>query len=169
MTTTRPHEKAGRLMLWSGIFPVNICITRSTVSGGANQATMDHAVSSLLITLVAVIVATKLLGELAQRLGQPTVLGELLAGILLGASVLGVLDPSSPVIHALSEIGVLILLFEIGLHTDVRSLARVGGVSLTVASAGVAVPFALGYVTATPTEATVSETPPTRASDRTSV
>ena len=110
---------------------------------------MDHSASGLLITLVGVIVATKLLGELAQRLGQPTVLGELLAGILLGASVLGVLDPSSPVIQALSEIGVLILLFEIGLHTDVRSLARVGGVSLTVASIGVAVPFALGYVVAT--------------------
>ena len=110
---------------------------------------MDHSFGTLLITLVAVIVATKLLGELAQRLGQPTVLGELLAGILLGASVLGLLDPASPVIHALSEIGVLILLFEIGLHTDVRSLARVGGVSLTVASVGVAVPFALGYLVAT--------------------
>ena len=110
---------------------------------------MDHAVPALLITLVAVIVATKLLGEVAQRLGQPTVLGELVAGILLGASVLGVLDPANPVIHALSEIGVLVLLFEIGLHTDVRSLARVGGVSLTVASVGVAVPFALGYIVAT--------------------
>jgi Kef-type K+ transport system membrane component KefB len=110
---------------------------------------MDHSATSLLITLVAVILATKLLGELAQRLGQPTVLGELLAGILLGGSVLGVLDPASPVIRALSEIGVLVLLFEIGLHTDVRSLARVGGASLTVASVGVAVPFALGYVVAT--------------------
>lgn len=110
---------------------------------------MDHSAAALLITLVAIIVATKLFGELAQRLGQPTVLGELLAGVLLGASVLGVLDPASPVIHALSEIGVLVLLFEIGLHTDVRSLARVGGASLTVASVGVAVPFALGYVVAT--------------------
>jgi Kef-type K+ transport system membrane component KefB len=111
---------------------------------------MDHtAFPALLITLVAIIVATKLLGELAQRLGQPTVLGELLAGVILGASVLGVLDPQSPVIHALSEIGVLVLLFEIGLHTDIRSLARVGGVSLTVASVGVAVPFALGYLVAT--------------------
>lgn len=110
---------------------------------------MDQSAPSLLITLVAIIVATKLLGELAQRLGQPTVLGELLAGILLGASVLGVLDPASPVIHALSEIGVVVLLFEIGLHTDVRALARVGGASLTVASVGVAVPFALGYIVAT--------------------
>jgi len=111
---------------------------------------MDHsAFPALLITLVAIIIATKLLGELAQRLGQPTVLGELLAGVLLGASVLGVLDPRSPVIHALSEIGVVVLLFEIGLHTDVRSLAKVGGVSLTVASVGVAAPFALGYLVAT--------------------
>ena len=111
---------------------------------------MDHSdFPALLIALVAVILTTKVLGELAQRLGQPTVLGELLAGVLLGASVLGVLDPRDPVIHALSEIGVLVLLFEIGLHTDVRSLARVGGVSLTVASVGVALPFALGYLVAT--------------------
>jgi Kef-type K+ transport system membrane component KefB len=55
------------------------------------------------------------------------VLGELLAGVLLGGSLLGLVDPSDAVLHALSEIGVLVLLFEIGLHTDVRSLARVGG------------------------------------------
>lgn len=111
---------------------------------------MDHsAFPTLLIALVAVIVTTKLLGELAQWLGQPTVLGELMAGVLLGASVLGVLHPRDPVIHALAEIGVLVLLFEIGLHTDVRSLARVGGVSVVVASVGVALPFALGYLVAT--------------------
>ena len=70
-------------------------------------------VAQLLTTLVAVIVATKLLAALAQRLGQPAVLGELIAGILLGGSALRLLDPAAPVIHALAELGVLVLLFEI--------------------------------------------------------
>ena len=100
---------------------------------------------ALLGALVATLVAAKALGALAQRLGQPSVLGELIAGIILGGSVLGVLDPNMPAIHALSEIGVLVLLFEIGLHTDIRSLSSVGGSATTVAVVGVALPFALGY------------------------
>ena len=107
-----------------------------------------HGFAELLLTLVAVIVATKLLGELAQRARQPAVLGELIAGVLLGGSVLGLLDPADPVIAALSEIGVVVLLFEIGLHTDLRALGRVGSAALTVALVGVALPFAGGYYTA---------------------
>ncbi len=99
----------------------------------------------LLGTLVALLVATKLLGALAQRFGQPAVLGELVAGVLLGGSLLGVLDPTEPVLHALSELGVLVLLFEIGLETDLRALVRVGGAATTVALVGVALPCALGY------------------------
>ena len=99
----------------------------------------------LLGTLVALLVATKLLGALAQRFGQPAVLGELVAGVLLGGSLLGVLDPTDPVLHALSELGVLVLLFEIGLHTDLRALVRVGGAATTVALVGVALPCLLGY------------------------
>src|SRR5215212_4399733 len=104
-----------------------------------------HDFTHLLLTLVAVIVATKLLGELAQRVGQPAVLGELVAGIVLGGSALGLLDPADPVIGALSELGVLVLLFEIGLHTDLRALAQVGGVAATVGLVGVVLPFGLGY------------------------
>ena len=100
---------------------------------------------ALLGTLVAVFVAAKALGALAQRFGQPSVLGELVAGIVLGGSVLGLLDPHMPAIHALSEIGVLVLLFEIGLHTNIRSLSSVGGSATTVAIVGVALPFTLGY------------------------
>lgn len=111
-------------------------------AGGANP------MATLLVTLVAVFIATKLLGALAQRLGQPAVLGELVAGIALGGSLLGILDPADPVVHALAELGVLILLFEIGLHTDVRSLARVGTAATAVASVGVVLPFALGYAVA---------------------
>lgn len=102
-------------------------------------------VPALLAMLVAIFVATKLLGELAQRVGQPSVLGELIAGILLGGSVLGVVDPADPVIHAMSEVGVLVLLFAIGLETDLKSLARVGRSAIVVALVGVALPMAMGY------------------------
>src|SRR5918911_156396 len=106
---------------------------------------MPHDFTHLLAVLVAVILATKALGEGAQRVGQPSVLGELVAGVVLGGSLLGVLDSADPVITAMAEIGVLVLLFEIGLHTDLRSLIEVGSSALTVALVGVALPFALGY------------------------
>lgn len=102
----------------------------------------------LLLTLVVVLVATKLLGELAQRAGQPAVLGELIAGVLLGVSLFGILDPHDPVIHALSQLGVLILLFEIGLHTDLRELIGVGSAATVVGLVGVLIPFVLGYFVA---------------------
>ncbi len=98
----------------------------------------------VLAALVATLIATKLFGELAQRVKQPAVLGELFAGIVLGRSLLGLLDPHDPVIHALGELGVLVLLFEIGLHTDLRSLARVGRSAVAVGLVGVALPFLLG-------------------------
>jgi Kef-type K+ transport system membrane component KefB len=111
----------------------------------AAAAEEGHGFAALLGTLVAVIVGTKLLGEIAQRFGQPTVLGELIAGVLLGGSVLGLLNPGDPVIAALSELGVIVLLFAIGLHTDLRALAGVGSTAATVGLVGVALPFAFGY------------------------
>lgn len=108
----------------------------------------EHSFPDLLITLVALLVAAKFLGVIAQRLGQPAIVGELIAGILLGSSVLGVLDPADNVIQSMAEIGVVILLFEIGLQTNLRSLVRVGSEALAVALVGVALPFALGYFTA---------------------
>lgn len=109
----------------------------------------DHnTFPQLLLALVAIIVATKVLGEIAQRLKQPAVLGELVAGVMLGALVPGLLHASESILHSLAELGVLILLFEIGLHTDVRSLAKVGRSSLMVAAVGVVLPFGLGYFVA---------------------
>jgi len=89
--------------------------------------------------------AAKLLGAAAQRIGQPAVLGELLAGVVLGGSVLGLADPTSDTLYLFAEIGVVILLLEIGLETDLGKLLRVGGESSLVAAVGVALPFVLGY------------------------
>lgn len=105
----------------------------------------EHSFPHLLLSLVALLLATKLLGVLAQRIKQPAVVGELIAGVILGGSVLGILDPNDPVIHSLAELGVLVLLFEIGLHTDLKSLMKVGNSALMVAVVGVVLPFGLGY------------------------
>jgi Kef-type K+ transport system membrane component KefB len=105
-------------------------------------------VARLLLALAAMLVAAKLLGEVAERIGQPAVLGELVAGVLLGGSVLGVVPTEGipgELVHFLAELGVVLLLFEIGLETDVREMFRVGPASLAVAVVGVLVPFALGY------------------------
>ena len=102
----------------------------------------------LLLVLAALLATAKLFGALVQRAGQPAVLGELLAGVVLGGSVLGLLDPGDPVIHALSELGVIVLLFEIGLHTDLRAMAKVAGTAITVGVVGVVLPFVLGYYAA---------------------
>lgn len=106
-------------------------------------------IARLFLTIAAILAAAKLLGELAERVGQPAVLGELVAGVLLGASALGVVPAegtAAEFIHVLAELGVLLLLFEIGLETDLREMFRVGPAALSVAVVGVVVPFALGYL-----------------------
>src|SRR5512135_1443168 len=107
---------------------------------------MDRlTVAQFLGLLVVMLAAARLCGALAKAIGQPTVLGELIAGVLLGSSILGLVNPRVEVVHLLAELGVIILLFAIGLETDLRKLMKVGGASAAVASVGVILPFALGY------------------------
>ena len=108
---------------------------------------MEHGVDfgAVLLAFAAALIGAKLFGELAERVGQPAVLGELVAGILLGPSVLG-LVPLSDAIFVLAEVGVVLLLFEVGLETNLEDLVRVGGPALTVALAGMLLPFAGGYL-----------------------
>jgi Kef-type K+ transport system membrane component KefB len=115
---------------------------------------MDHPTIPQLtvpqfVGLFAVVLATaKFLGWIAGRIGQPAVLGELIAGVVLGSSVVGLVDSHNEVLHVLAEIGVLLLLFEIGLETDLAKLLSVGVSSTLVAVVGVVLPFALGYAVA---------------------
>ncbi|HEX2059138.1 MAG TPA: cation:proton antiporter, partial [Thermoanaerobaculia bacterium] len=102
-------------------------------------------ISALLLSLLAIFAAAKLFGELAERIGQPAVLGEMIGGIVIGVSGLHLIDAHDPVIHLLSELGVLLLLFLIGLETDINRLLSVGGASASVAMIGVVLPFAAGY------------------------
>src|SRR3984957_820361 len=99
----------------------------------------------------------RLMGEAAQRLGQPAVMGQLIGGLLLGPSVLGLiwpaaqhaLFPATPeqknMINAVSQLGILMLLLLTGMETDLQLVKRVGRAAVTVAAAGVAVPFACGF------------------------
>ncbi len=108
-----------------------------------------HSIAGFLLTLAAILLAAKLFGELAERIGQPAVLGELLAGVLLGSSALGLIPatgPTAEIITILAELGVLVLLFEIGLETDLREMRKVGGSAVSVAAVGVVLPFLAGYL-----------------------
>jgi Kef-type K+ transport system membrane component KefB len=107
---------------------------------------MEHLnISQFLGMLVVMLAVARVGGFLAHKLGQPAVLGELIGGIAVGRSWLGLVNPEYETIHLLSELGVVILLFAIGLETDLGQLIKVGGTSLTVAVVGVVLPFGLGF------------------------
>lgn len=99
----------------------------------------------LIRDLLIILLAARLLAEVAVRLRAPSVIGELLAGVLLGPSLLGWIEPFEA-IKLLAEIGIILLLFEVGLGTDLLRLARTGGKSLLVAIGGFLLPFAFGFL-----------------------
>jgi len=120
----------------------------------------DHGdpIAPTLLAIIAILVAAKLFGELSERLGLPSVLGELIGGIILGNLVL--INPSwfffeplrmTPVqgywpiaVDSLSRLGVIILLFEVGLESTIKGMMKVGGSAFIVAGLGVIAPLFLG-------------------------
>src|SRR5215218_9487058 len=101
----------------------------------------------LLLDLLIVIAAAKLAAEGAERIGVPAVLGEIVAGILVGPSVLGLVELGGErgvSLGVLAELGVLLLLVQVGMEMDLAELGRVGRASMLVAVIGVAVPFVVG-------------------------
>ncbi len=107
----------------------------------------------VLVGLAVMLLTAKLGGELFERFNQPAVLGELVGGMVLGAFAfagLAAIDllRANDVIIAIAEIGVIVLLFEVGLETNISQMAEVGWSSLSVAFAGVIAPFFLGWAVA---------------------
>ncbi|MCD4837542.1 cation:proton antiporter [Neobacillus sedimentimangrovi] len=98
----------------------------------------------IILQLVLIILAAKLAGSLSVKWGQPSVLGEIIAGILLGPSVFGLISPSDT-LSAFSTIGVILLMFIAGLETDLDELKRAGKSSAFVGFGGILVPLFLGY------------------------
>ncbi|MCB1114278.1 MAG: cation:proton antiporter [Chlamydiia bacterium] len=98
------------------------------------------------LQLVIILLTARLLGEMAARVGIPSVIGELLAGVILGPSLLDVIQPNE-VLRLLAGIGVIMLLFEVGLDTDLAKLAKTRAKPFIAAFTGVLAPFILGFVT----------------------
>lgn len=99
---------------------------------------------SLLAGLLLVIVAARLAAEFAERIGQPTVLAEIAAGILIGPSVFNAVH-ANEVLVLLAEVGAILLLFEVGLHMNLDDLRRVGGDATKVGLLGIILPAAATY------------------------
>lgn len=108
-------------------------------------ASVEHA--SVLLTLFLIIAAAKVLAEIFERLRQPAVVGEILAGVIIGPSVLGWVQPSE-LIGIVADIGVIFLLFTVGLETKPQDIFRVGKKAVLVGTLGVIVPFVAGYAIA---------------------
>ncbi len=125
---------------------VDIESTDEAPYGGGGEG----PITDVLLQIVIVLLAAKIGGDIAVRLHQPEVLGELVMGVVLGSCALFGLHwfdglKTSEYITILSELGVILLLFEVGLETNVKEMASVGTSALIVALLGVVVPFFLGW------------------------
>lgn len=108
-------------------------------------ASVDH--SAVILSLFLMLAAAKIMAEVFERLKQPAVVGEILAGIVIGPSVLGWVAPSE-LITVLAEVGVIFLLFTVGLETKPQAIFQVGKRAVMVGILGVILPFVAGYAIA---------------------
>ena len=99
---------------------------------------------TFLIQLVLILFSARIMGEVATYFKAPSVMGELVAGILIGPSVFGLIE-TTPSIHLLAQMGIIFLLFEVGAETNMGRLTSSGAKSLIVATGGVVLPFAAGF------------------------
>ncbi len=100
--------------------------------------------SQIPLAMLLVFGVAKVLAELLERLGQPGIVGEILAGVILGPSVLGWIAPND-LLKTLADLGVMFLLFRVGLEVKPAELLKQGGTAAVVATAGVIAPFVLGW------------------------
>ena len=95
------------------------------------------------LAILIIFVSAKVMAEIAERLNQPGIVGEIFAGVIVGPGMLGWLSPDE-FLSAMSDLGAMFLLFRVGLEVKSSELIRVGGTALMVATVGVIVPFAMG-------------------------
>jgi len=150
LISARGCLRAGRC----GIAALVLSASASFAAEGARTGASDVIFLAQLITLMLV---GRLLGEAMNRIGQPSVMGMLLGGILLGPSVLGVvwpdlqhaIFPSAPeqkaMLDGISQFGILLLLLLTGMETDLKLVRTVGAAALSISVTGVAVPFICGF------------------------
>lgn len=145
MTTVRWRTLIGGTLLVS-LLNFSSALAATEHVGGVNT----NPVIIVLLALAVVLLAAKIGGDMMVRLHQPEVLGELIVGMILGNLVLFGIDTfhflrKDLVLEILSELGVILLLFEVGLHTTIPDMLRVGGSAFLVAVLGVITPFFLGW------------------------
>lgn len=124
------------------------------VFSGSLTGNLEHPLSLLLIQIVVIVFSAKLLASLMRRIGQPQVTGEIIAGILLGPSVLGyflpgvsqfIFQPASlPNLSFLSQLGLILFMFIIGLELDIHLLKHKANTAVVVSHASIIIPFAMG-------------------------
>lgn len=130
---------------------VFLALSETALGAGGGE---NHGLNpTVLLGAAVILLLASLFSEVFEKLKQPAVLGELFAGILLGNLILVGIPYAEPfktdvVIEALAQLGVIILLFEVGLETNLREMIQVGGSSLVVAVIGVIAPFFLGWLAA---------------------
>ncbi|HEV7409118.1 MAG TPA: cation:proton antiporter, partial [Bradyrhizobium sp.] len=128
-----------------------------TAAGAAAEKSTRPSEFIFIVQIVLLIAVGRGLGEIMQRLGQPSVIGELLAGLLLGPSLFGWLWPAAQnaifppaaeqkaLIEGLAQFGILLLLLLTGMETDLKLVRRVGRAAITISVAGILVPFFCGF------------------------
>ena len=132
---------------------------RAAVSAQAGLASehrenLRHSLSILLLQVIAILLSAKVVGALLRKVGQPSVIGEMIAGILLGPSLLGILWPNAmtflfppqslDALGLLSQVGLVIFMFVVGMELDVKHLLGKGHAVLLVSHVSILVPFFLG-------------------------
>jgi K+:H+ antiporter len=151
---------AGLLQLGETWFPSSV----SSITGTASPAPLAAAealrrpLALLIIQLLVIVLATQAVGSLATLLGQPAVIGEIAAGLLLGPSLVGQIWPagfaflfpesSLDILRLLSQLGVILFMFSVGLAVDVAHLRQRAPIAIAVSHFSIVVPFVLGVVAA---------------------
>ena len=156
--SVRANNPAQRRSLRAaGFLLAAIILTVPTAAFAAEGAASVSSEAIFIAELGLLLLVGRLMGEAAQRLGQPAVMGQLIGGLLLGPSVLGLIWPAAQhalfpgtpeqksMINAVSQLGILMLLLLTGMETDLQLVKRVGRAAVTVAAAGVALPFICGF------------------------
>lgn len=134
--------------------PVAVTVAVAAAYAFGSDGGSSHGLDpTVLVGVASILIFANIFAEISEKLGQPAVLGELIAGVLLGNLILFGFPyaesfKTDVVIEALAQLGVILLLFEVGLETNLRELLKVGGSSLLVAIIGVAAPFVLGALAA---------------------
>jgi Kef-type K+ transport system membrane component KefB/nucleotide-binding universal stress UspA family protein len=142
-----------RPVCWAGM----VLLLTATSAGAEAEKSAHPSEFLLLVQIMLLITIGRGLGELMQRIGQPSVIGELLAGLLLGPSLFGWLWPAAQsaifppapeqkaLISGIAQFGILLLLLLTGMETDLKLVRKVGRAAVAISVAGILIPFVCGF------------------------